>query len=633
MKKHTLVIWIVATSVTTAAHVTRAATSTPFTGQPATIPGTIHAENFDDGGEGVAYHDNSPGNYGGRYRTTDVDIQTSSLGGFNVGWIADGEWLGYSVFVGATGSYDVQLQVASLFSTGRMRIVFGTTSTPTITIPNTGAWQTWTTVNVTVPLTAGPQVMRLMFDGGNFNIAALTFSTRATTTAPTTYAAVTDRTPRPKPAVPAVGAAGSHFSDPTFGSRLLRVTDAHTRTASPNLSYRTPSASPQIAWNATSTRFYVGSTDGTILPYDFDAASMTATRVAAPGTDGLTLNFYIEPQFSSADPNAIYGAMNTGNPRTVSKYDFASGTYAPIVALDSLVPGLAGYVGGVMTGGTPTEDMTVFFGGASQDQHRYLLWFPVANLNARKLLDTVASTLNGAATTTALNFHLHAVTIDRSGRYVFLYPAAADSASPRFASPAYVWDTATDVFTALTTGGADGSPNTHPGGHGVAGFGVAINHDCCVTPPWDAGQWLMRTLATPLVAWNLIQPVLTPQEVFLSDHASWANASASTSTPIVSATFRYGNNTAPWRAWDDEIIAIETDQPAGTGAAVWRFAHHRSDVSSDASPTTPEFWYEPRPNVSPNGRWAIFTSNWEKTLGADPRVNTHRQDVFLVELK
>jgi hypothetical protein len=275
----------------------------------------------------------------------------------------------------------------------------------------------------------------------------------------------------------------------------------------------------------------------------------------------------------------------------------------------------------------------VFFGGASQDKHHYLLWFPVANVNARKLLDTVASTVNGAPTSTVLNFHLHAVTIDRSGRYVLLYPAAADSASPRFASPAYVWDTATDAFTALTTGGADGSPNTHPGGHAVAGFGVAINHDCCVAPPWDAGQWLMRTLAAPLAAWNMIQPVLTPQEVFLSDHASWANASAATSTPIVSATFRYGNNTTPWRAWDDEIIAIETDQPAGIGATVWRFAHHRSDVSSETTPTTPEFWYEPRPNVSPNGRWVIFTSNWEKTLGADPRAGTHRQDVFLLELK
>jgi hypothetical protein len=42
--------------------------------------------------------------------------------------------------------------------------------------------------------------------------------------------------------------------------------------------------------------------------------------------------------------------------------------------------------------------------------------------------------------------------------------------------------------------------------------------------------------------------------------------------------------------------------------------------------------YRPRPNVSPDGRRVIFTSNWEKTLGIDPGTNTFRQDVFLLAL-
>lgn len=40
-------------------------TSAAFGGIPASIPGTIHAENFDVGGEGVAYSDTDPGNNGG----------------------------------------------------------------------------------------------------------------------------------------------------------------------------------------------------------------------------------------------------------------------------------------------------------------------------------------------------------------------------------------------------------------------------------------------------------------------------------------------------------------------------------------------------------------------------------------
>jgi hypothetical protein len=38
--------------------------------------------------------------------------------------------------------------------------------------------------------------------------------------------------------------------------------------------------------------------------------------------------------------------------------------------------------------------------------------------------------------------------------------------------------------------------------------------------------------------------------------------------------------------------------------------------------------------VSPDGRWVIFTSNWEKTLGVDERDGgTARQDVFLLRLQ
>jgi hypothetical protein len=47
------------------------------------------------------------------------------------------------------------------------------------------------------------------------------------------------------------------------------------------------------------------------------------------------------------------------------------------------------------------------------------------------------------------------------------------------------------------------------------------------------------------------------------------------------------------------------------------------------------FWYSPRPNISADGRWVLFTSNWEKTLGTDPTGDAstkYRQDAFVVEL-
>src|SRR6266852_3106731 len=86
----------------------------PFSGSPASVPGTIQAEDFDEGGEGVAYHDTTPGNSGGQYRGTDVDIELCANGGYDLGWTAPGEWLNYTVNVAAPGSYTVQLQVASV---------------------------------------------------------------------------------------------------------------------------------------------------------------------------------------------------------------------------------------------------------------------------------------------------------------------------------------------------------------------------------------------------------------------------------------------------------------------------------------------------------------------------------------
>lgn len=67
--------------------------STPFTGTPATVPGVIQAEHFDEGGEGVGYHDIDATNSGGAFRADGVDLEPAAGGGHNVGWVADGEWL------------------------------------------------------------------------------------------------------------------------------------------------------------------------------------------------------------------------------------------------------------------------------------------------------------------------------------------------------------------------------------------------------------------------------------------------------------------------------------------------------------------------------------------------------------
>lgn len=448
------------------------------------------------------------------------------------------------------------------------------------------------------------------------------------------YMAVVDRNPHAKPPVPAMGPAGTTVTDPVFQSAITRVTDGATRPGLPNRSYRTPSSPHQNAWSAAGSYFYIVAGDGSVIPFSFDAATATARRLqpTTTGAGGLVLSFYIEPQFSFVDDAVIFGSKNGPGStlRTIDQYDFNTGVYTQLLDLDALVPGLSGtYIGGVGSTSGPTERIMAFFGGTRQDLHHRVVLFDRGNSTNRLLLDTKASTLNGAATSMTLNFSLHHVALDRTGRYVMLYPTWADMAEPRKAAQSYVWDTLTGGFTELGV-------NALPYGHDAFGFGVSVNQDCCTATSWDAAQWQLRVLGSPLQTRDVVTSPLTPKQVYLADHTTWNNARGDRMTPFISGLYRYGTNTTEWRAWDDEIVAIQSDAPAGMDATVWRFAHHRTNVANDLDPTRTTFWYMPRPNVSPDGRWVLFTSNWEKTLGTDPVGEagaSARQDVFVVELK
>ena len=141
------------------------------------LPGRIEAEDYNDGGEGVGYHDSTPGNAGGAYRSDDVDIETSTDvgGGFNVGWVENGEWLAFDVHVAENGNYDLIARVAAKdtgIDTLSLHIqVDGVNETGAMTLAPTGGWQNW--INVTVPgvyLSAGPHELTVFMDAPLFNL-------------------------------------------------------------------------------------------------------------------------------------------------------------------------------------------------------------------------------------------------------------------------------------------------------------------------------------------------------------------------------------------------------------------------------------------------------------------------------
>ena len=132
------------------------------------LPMTIEAENFDHfvtNGDGRSYNDTTNGNSGNQYRRDEnVDIERRSGGGFNVGFITNGEWLTYTVYVPETGNYDMTVNYAAFEPNGRLRIEFdGDDETGNVTLPVTGGAQSWENLTLArnVRLEQGVQQMRV----------------------------------------------------------------------------------------------------------------------------------------------------------------------------------------------------------------------------------------------------------------------------------------------------------------------------------------------------------------------------------------------------------------------------------------------------------------------------------------
>jgi Carbohydrate binding module (family 6)/Secretion system C-terminal sorting domain len=83
-------------------------------------------------------------------------------GGLNVGWIDKGDWMDYPVNVTAAGTYTVGFRVATPNSGASFQLRTSSgKALAAISVPNTGGWQEWQTVNATVRLAAGSQTLQL----------------------------------------------------------------------------------------------------------------------------------------------------------------------------------------------------------------------------------------------------------------------------------------------------------------------------------------------------------------------------------------------------------------------------------------------------------------------------------------
>ena len=159
----------------------------PFKNIIAELPGTIEAENFDVGGEGVTYHDSNTNKEGdgASYRTDGGIDVVKGNNGYALGYTANGEWTEYTVNVTEAGTYSYDAYVSSGVTGASFSLSIETPDgtvnnlSEVITIPQTGNsdWSNYVPIHgrTLVSLAEGKHILRLNISGSNGNIDKFVF--------------------------------------------------------------------------------------------------------------------------------------------------------------------------------------------------------------------------------------------------------------------------------------------------------------------------------------------------------------------------------------------------------------------------------------------------------------------------
>ncbi len=92
-------------------------------------------------------------------------------GGENVGYIDDGDWLDYNIKTLFPGTYTFNFRVSNAYGNGLIEIKSASGAIlGHVNVPQTGGWQTYTTISTEVELPIGSQVIRLYANRGAYNL-------------------------------------------------------------------------------------------------------------------------------------------------------------------------------------------------------------------------------------------------------------------------------------------------------------------------------------------------------------------------------------------------------------------------------------------------------------------------------
>lgn len=146
------------TSTSSTTHTTTTSTSTSTTSTSTTTvisAGTtrVQAENW-NGASGAA-----------------IETTSDTGGGYNVGNLAAaGRYVEYLVYPNVSGARTFSFRIAAQDPGGVLTVTEGGTTLATVTVPQTGGYQTWQTITTSFSLTAGPHLLRFTVGATPWNI-------------------------------------------------------------------------------------------------------------------------------------------------------------------------------------------------------------------------------------------------------------------------------------------------------------------------------------------------------------------------------------------------------------------------------------------------------------------------------
>ncbi|MEV8540202.1 carbohydrate-binding protein [Streptomyces sp. NPDC051572] len=316
-----------------------AAPEGPYGGTPAAVPGTIQAEDYDTGGQGIAYNVNSVNGNANSYRADGVDLDNTSDtgGGYNLGWTDGGQWFRYTVDVATAGTYTLDLRVAAPSAVpGALHLsdASGTNLTGAVDLPATGDWQAWGTATTHVTLPAGRQVLTLDQDSGGWNINNFAFATgssapSATLTATPGSLTFADQTVNTTSAAQTVTVTNSGTATASLTGIAAGGDFAQTDTCGNSLA-----AGANCTVSVTFTPTASGTRTGTLTLTGNQSNSPTTVALSGTGTEAANTNLAVGKPTGESSHTDVYPSSNVTDGNQNSYWESANNTFPQWVQVD-----------------------------------------------------------------------------------------------------------------------------------------------------------------------------------------------------------------------------------------------------------------------------------------------------------